>query len=85
MPEWMDLELSEALRPTTAPPELWARLQVTPMPARRRPVWTAWPVAAIVTIAVAAGTLWVGQGRHQAPVRAPQYSDTACVLCHTSL
>jgi hypothetical protein len=86
MPEWLDLELSETLRPTVAPRELWSRLEVTPMPKRQSPrVWTAWPVAAMVTIAIAAGTLWIGQGRHAAPARAVQYSDGTCGLCHTSL
>jgi len=85
MREWVDLELSEALGPVAAPPELWARLEVTPMPPRRQAAWTAWPIAAIVTIGLAAGFLWVQQGKHTAPARSVQYSEAACALCHTSL
>jgi len=91
MPEWMELELAEALRPAAAPPELWQRIRATrgmaPEAVRRRPAWAAWPVAAIVTIVLAAGTLWLAAlpgSRAVAPARAPQYSDSSCLLCHTS-
>jgi hypothetical protein len=87
MRELLDLELADALSPTAAPPELWERIQVLPLPKRHRAVRTTWPIAAIVTIAIAAGTLWVrtAPGRRPAlPIHEPQYPDTTCQLCHTS-
>jgi hypothetical protein len=81
MPEWLELELAEVLKPVEAPTELrWRPLQIVPRPARR----PAWPVAAAVTVALAAGMLWVAERRPPMPVAAPQYSATTCAMCHTS-
>lgn len=67
MPDWLELELAHRLAPAKAPNDLWERVQtggprrpVRP-PVRRR----VWPVAAIVTVMIAAGAMWMvakGQG-----------------------
>jgi hypothetical protein len=72
MPDWLELELAEELRPAPAPNELWDRISAAvaepaagrrPVycPAPRRPVasWASWPIAAIVTLMIAAATLWL--------------------------
>ena len=57
MPEWLELELAHRLAPADAPEELWDRIRHgrAPRPASR-PVW---PIAAIVTVMVALGALWM--------------------------
>src|SRR5262245_63667229 len=64
MSDWLDLELAHHLAPTSAPDQLWDRLQRMP-PPRPKP---RWPVAAIIaTGMVAAGTLWmVAKGQEPA-------------------
>lgn len=57
MPEWLELELTEALRPVGAPRSLWERVQAPP-PARGRVIWVAWPIAAMVAVMISAGMLW---------------------------
>jgi|SRR5438270_1955360 len=65
MSEWLDLELSHHLAPVAAPEALWDRIQSGARftPARTRiasPVLrNAWPIAAILTLMAAAGTLWL--------------------------
>ncbi|HLK64231.1 MAG TPA: hypothetical protein VKU19_12375 [Bryobacteraceae bacterium] len=80
MPDRLDLELelAEELCPVAAPHELWERIRnaagdsdcpvpVRPIAIRRpEPSWSVLPIAAIVTIMVAAASLWMvtrGQGR----------------------
>jgi hypothetical protein len=73
MADWLELELAEELRPVAAPDELWERIraadgrQVVRAAGGREDgtMWAMWPIAAIVTLAVAAATLWLvakGQG-----------------------
>jgi hypothetical protein len=61
MPEWMELELAEALRPVSAPPEMWARVQTAARPPRQR-FYNAlryWPAAAMAAVLILAGTVWM--------------------------
>ncbi|MBZ5617509.1 MAG: hypothetical protein LAQ69_02065 [Acidobacteriia bacterium] len=72
MPDWLELELAEELRPVAAPDELWNRIRnLNPRPAARREsprvkwAWASWPIAALITLMIAAVTLWLaakGQG-----------------------
>jgi hypothetical protein len=70
MSDWLELELAHRLTPVEAPEGLWERVENGP-PVRAvrralpRAAWTAWPVAAMATVALAAGALWL------ADVRAP--------------
>jgi len=57
MPEWLELELAHQLSPAAAPEDLWERIQGGRPPARR-PL-PRWPIAAILTLMVAAATLWL--------------------------
>lgn len=87
MPDWLELELAEELRPTAAPDELWERIRSaagtgefaaaihgvpsgrSPRPVfrRARASWVSWPIAAIVTLMIAAATLWlVAKGQEPA-------------------
>ena len=78
MPDWLELELAEELRPTAAPDELWERIRgAAPVGQARPPAnisqhrgaraalrpwspsWASWPIAAIVTLMIAAATLWL--------------------------
>jgi hypothetical protein len=73
MPDWLELELAEELRPAPAPDELWERIRSAaaaepaaalrpvyrPAPRRSPASWTSWPIAAIVTLMIAAATLWL--------------------------
>src|SRR5690348_1790691 len=64
MSEWLELELAHRLAPVAAPDELWARVQNgKPAPERHA---ARWPIAAIVTMGVAAATLWLA-ARGQEP------------------
>lgn len=71
MSEWLELELAHRLAPVAAPEGLWARIEggKQPLPAvaslkGRRAL--RWPIAAILTIGVAAATLWLA-ARGQEP------------------
>jgi len=89
MPDWLELELAEELRPTAAPDELWERIRSAagtgefagaarggasgrgPRPVLQRETsrasWVSWPIAAIVTLMIAAATLWlVAKGQEPA-------------------
>jgi hypothetical protein len=57
MPEWLELELAHQLSPAAAPDALWERIQKG-RPVVRRAV-PRWPIAAILTLMVAAATLWL--------------------------
>src|SRR5437763_10271285 len=69
MSDWLDLELSHHLAPVPAPEALWDRIQAVatarPAPPREVPrvvrplLQSAWPIAAILTLMAAAGTLWL--------------------------
>jgi hypothetical protein len=90
MPDWLDLELSHHLRRTQAPPELWNRvdngLDLLKPPKSRGPVRHL-PIAAILTLALGAGTLWF-IARAEQPVKHFATADRAgntCLLCHTTL
>ena len=58
MSEWLDLELSHHLAPVTAPDALWDRV-LSRAGREACPTRRAWPIAAILTLAAAAGTLWL--------------------------
>ena len=62
MSDWLDLQLSHQLAPVQAPDALWDRVQQAggprPVP-RMAPALALWPVAAILTLMAAAGTLWL--------------------------
>src|SRR5689334_3318854 len=65
MSDWLDLELSHHLAPTEAPDQLWERLHRMPAPPPK-PRWPA-VAAAIATVMVTAGTLWmVAKGQEPA-------------------
>lgn len=61
MSDWLDLQLSHHLAPAQAPDALWDRVQggIGIRPARPRVAFNAWPIAAILTLMAAAGTLWL--------------------------
>jgi hypothetical protein len=62
MSDWLDLQLSHQLAAVQAPEALWDRIQNGAMarPVQPRAESAAlWPIAAILTFAVAAGTLWL--------------------------
>jgi hypothetical protein len=87
MSDWLDLELSHQLRPAEAPPELWVRVErAAALPPPRRNL-RPFPIAAIVTLALAAGTLWFA-ARGAQPVKhvaSTDRSGSTCMLCHTTL
>jgi hypothetical protein len=75
MSDWLELELAHRLGPVEAPESLWERVESArrARPEIRRPVavprvslWTAWPVAAMATLALAAGALWLADVREPA-------------------
>jgi len=65
MSDWLDLQLSHHLAPVQAPEALWDRihsgvgLRPARPPVRRLTFSSAWPIAAILTLMAAAGTLWL--------------------------
>ena len=93
MPEWLELELAHQMAPVEAPDELWERVRpaARPEPVGRR-AWSAWPIAAIVMILIAAGTLLL-VARGEQPAIAPRHlaleqprnTDHPCLTCHTNL
>ena len=132
MPDWLELELAEALRPAPAPSDLWGRMVscggLATRPAsearllasvaadipkgpkrtvsrssrpKAGPARALWPIAAILTLMIAAGTLWlVAKGEEPSPAPLARSAavtfpsrDAAtstraqehCLLCHTSL
>src|SRR5690242_12318132 len=57
MADWLELELAHQLAPAKAPDELWDRVRNGRLPQpERKPVW---PIAAIVTVMIAAGAMWM--------------------------
>lgn len=56
MSEWLERELSRQMAPVRAPQNLWDRIQQRPAPM---PAAMRWPVAAVLTLASFAGTLWL--------------------------
>ena len=67
MPDWLELELAERLAPTEAPDALWAAIERGRTKPPTRAPRPKWPLAAIVTIMVAAGALWmVAKGQEPA-------------------
>jgi hypothetical protein len=71
MPEWLEVELAEALRPVAAPPQLWDRVW-EPRPRLRHQKWAAWPIAAAIALAVAAGIVWSHAAGRATPVNLRQ-------------
>src|SRR6185503_20658686 len=64
MSDWLELELAHHLSATKAPDDLWDALQKG-HPATRRIQRPKWPIAAIVTLMVAMGAMWmVAKGQH---------------------
>jgi len=60
MSDWLDLQLSHQLAPVAAPDALWDRIQSADRPQKAMACPTAvWPIAAILTLMAAAGTLWL--------------------------
>lgn len=94
MSDWLELELSHRLAPVKAPGDLWERVRPAARPEPRpQRNWTVWPIAAIITILIAAGTLLlVAKGEQTAPAtrhlaqelpRPPH--DAPCLTCHMNL
>ena len=89
MPDWLDLELSHHLQPTEAPPELWNRVwRVVDLPTQTKPSPRRHlPIAAILTLAIGAGTLWL-IARADQPARHFATADATrntCLQCHMTL
>jgi type VI protein secretion system component VasF len=91
--DWLDLELSHQLAPAEAPDELWERVRPAARPeSPRRRAWAAWPIAAIVMVLIATGTLFLAaKGERPMPatrhlaVEQPRLHDPGCLTCHTNL
>lgn len=82
MSDWLELELAHRLTPVAAPEGLWERVesglqsQAAPVAHRasrrsglrspRPSPWAGWPVAAMATLALAAGALWLADVREPA-------------------
>ena len=84
MSDWLELELADGLSRRAAPEDLWNRIQRPP----HRPALRGWPIAAVVTLILAAGALWFaakGQVPPPAPVHTAHNADAGCLLCHTTL
>ena len=66
-PRWLRDELTRDLAAVRAPEALWDRIQ-NPLEPQSAPAaqWARWPVAAILTLAAAAGTYWL-PGKGPAP------------------
>jgi hypothetical protein len=68
MRDWLELELAERLAPAEAPDALWTAIDRSRNRPPARAPRSKWPVAAIVTILVAAGALWMAaKGQSSAP------------------
>jgi hypothetical protein len=72
MSDWLDLELSHHLTPVAAPEALWNRIDGVRLDrpgglsySARQPVLSRWAMAAILTLTVAAGALWLAAQRRQ--------------------
>jgi len=64
--DWLKRELSRHLEPAQAPHALWERLERRPESlAGKARSWTRWPIAAMLTLAAAAGAYWL-------PARPPE-------------
>jgi len=76
MSDWLELELAHRLAPAEAPGELWERVEsglgksarmgfggLGDVKRPRRSLWTAWSLAAMATVALAAGALWLADAR----------------------
>lgn len=94
MPEWLELELAHRLAPAKAPDELWERVRhATHAPPERRQRSLAFvPVAAMVMILFALGTLlMVAKGERPVPaprhlaLEQPQHQQQPCSTCHMNL
>ena len=70
MPEWLELELAHQLSPASAPDALWERIQSGRPPARHH--IPRWPIAAILTLMVAAATLWLAAKGQEPPLSLEQ-------------
>jgi hypothetical protein len=78
MPDWLELELAESLRPAEAPPELWHRIQEGRRGPTRHDCWGALRVpafAAALLLAAVAGMFWPGQ-RAAVPAQLPRAAVT---------
>ncbi len=92
MSDWLELELSNRLAPVEAPEELWLRVRPGAYPEPRQRAWAAWPIAAIIMIAIATGTLLlIAKGERPAPavhrvaLEQSRSHDPSCLTCHTNL
>ena len=56
MPDWLERELRRELAPVEAPEALWNSVQGSRYSERKRAL-RSWPVAAILTVALAIGTI----------------------------
>ena len=90
MSDWLDLELSHQLRPTEAPAELWNRIGQSleaRSPAHFSGPRRHLPIAAILTLALGAGTLWL-IARADQPVKhvaTVESTRSSCLQCHTTI
>ena len=88
MADWLERELRRELAPVEAPQGLWDAVQGQRNPAKRR-VLRRWPVAAILTVALAIGTLWMvargEQPQQHLALEGPRDGGAACLSCHTSI
>jgi hypothetical protein len=89
MSDWLERELRRELAPVEAPDGLWQRVNPNRTVPRRRS-FRPWPVAAILTAAVAIGTLWmVAKGEqpqtHQLALENGRDRSPTCLSCHTSI
>ncbi len=68
MPEWLEMELCEALRPAAAPAQLWDRIREPRYKPKPRPMLrAAWPIAAAIALAIGAGIVWLRADGKPAP------------------
>ena len=62
MRDWLEVELARELRATKAPEELWERIENGAIRPAARSSWKPWPIAAVLTLTVASGMLWLVSG-----------------------
>ncbi len=93
MSDWLEVELTQHLAPVEAPADLWERVRPGAWPEPPgRSIRAAWPIAALIMILIALGTLLlVAKGEQPAPEtrhlaqEQPGIHDASCLTCHTNL
>jgi hypothetical protein len=90
MSDWLERELRRELAPVEAPDGLWQQVNQRRSADRHR-FLRVWPVAAILTAAVAIGTLWMVAKGEQPPTHqlalenSRDRNPATCLSCHTSI